>query len=122
MANDGPSDGDEVVRLCLRDKAGSVTRPVRELKGFKRVPIRSGEKRRLTFLVDLSEAAFHGSDLRFAVEPGEMEVMIGASSSDIRFRADFRIIGQRCRLTMLEVVPAKVEVGSHGSMDARRKA
>jgi beta-glucosidase len=111
VTNDGPRDGDEVVQLYLRDKAGSVTRPVLELKGFARVPIRVGETRTVTFILDLSQAAFHGRDGRFAIEPGEMEIMIGASSSDIRFRADFRIVGERRILTLLEVVPTRVEVG-----------
>jgi beta-glucosidase len=111
VTNDGPRDGDEVVQLYLRDKAGSVTRPVLELKGFARVPIRVGETRTVTFILDLSQAAFHGRGGRFAIEPGEMEIMIGASSSDIRFRADFRIVGERRILTLLEVVPTRVEVG-----------
>jgi len=111
LTNDGPRDGDEVVQLYLRDKAGSVTRPVLELKGFARVPIRVGETRPITFILDLSQTAFHGRDGRFAIEPGEMEVMLGASSNDIRFRADFRIVGGRRTLTLLEVVPTRVEVG-----------
>src|SRR6185312_16316046 len=74
VANDGPRDGDEVVQLYLRDKAGSVTRPVKELKGFLRLSLRVGEKRRVTFGLDMSQAAFHGRDMKFAVEPGEMEI------------------------------------------------
>jgi beta-glucosidase len=109
IANDGPRDGDEVVQLYLRDKAGSVTRPVKELKGFARVALRVGEKRRVTFTLDMSQAAFHGGDMKFAVEPGEMEIMIGASSEDIRYRVDFRIVGARLILRMLDVKPTRVE-------------
>ncbi len=110
VANDGPRDGDEIVQLYLRDKAGSVTRPVKELKGFARVPLGVGERRRVTFTLDLSQAAFHGSDMRFAVEPGEMAIMIGASSDDIRYRADFTVIGATRHLRLLDVKPTSVEV------------
>ncbi len=110
IANDGPRDGEEVVQLYLRDKAGSVTRPVMELKGFARLLLRAGEERRVSFALDLSQAAFHGRDLTFAVEPGEMEVMVGASSQDIRFTAPFRIIGSRRPLRLLDVKPTSVEV------------
>jgi beta-glucosidase len=110
IANDGPRDGDEVVQLYLRDKAGTVTRPVKELKGFARVSLRVGEKRRVVFTLDMSQAAFHGRDMKFAVEPGEMEIMLGASSEDIRYRADFRIVGARRNLRMLDVKPTRVEI------------
>jgi beta-glucosidase len=110
IANDGPRDGEEIVQLYMRDLAGSVTRPVMELKGFLRAALRSGEKRRVTFLLDMSQAAFHGRDLTFAVEPGDMEIMIGASSQDIRFTAAFRIIGPRRRISLLDVKPTSVEV------------
>jgi beta-glucosidase len=110
VTTDGPRDGDEVVQLYLRDKAGSVTRPVKELKGFARVSLRVGEKRRVTFALDMSQAAFHGRDMKFAVEPGEMEIMIGASSEDIRYRADFRIVGTCHLLRMLDVKPTRVEI------------
>jgi beta-glucosidase len=110
VTNDGPRDGDDVVQLYLRDKAGSVTRPVKELKGFARVPLCVGEKRRVTFTLDMSQAAFHGHDMKFAVEPGDMEILIGASSEDIRYRADFRIVGTRRELRMLDVKPTSVEI------------
>ncbi len=110
VTNDGPRDGDEVVELYLRDKAGSVTRPVKELKGFARLSLKVGEQRRVTFSLDMSQAAFHGRDMKFAVEPGEMEVMIGASSEDIRYRADFCITGPRRLLRLLDVKPTAVVV------------
>ena len=64
----------------------------------------------MSFALDMSQAAFHGRDLTFAVEPGEMEVMLGASSQDIRFRAPFRIAGSRRRLSLLDVRPTSVEI------------
>ncbi|MFI5351872.1 MAG: glycoside hydrolase family 3 N-terminal domain-containing protein [Candidatus Binatales bacterium] len=110
IANDGPRDGEEIVQLYIRDLAGSVTRPVMELKGFARVALHSGEKRRVSFVLDMSQAAFHGRDLTLAVEPGDMEIMIGASSQDIRFKAPFRITGSRRRLSLLDVRPTSVEI------------
>ncbi|HVN27755.1 MAG TPA: glycoside hydrolase family 3 N-terminal domain-containing protein [Candidatus Binataceae bacterium] len=110
VTSEGPRDGVEVVQLYLRGKAGSVTRPVKQLKGFARVPLKVGEKRKVTFTLDMSQAAFHGRDLKFAIEPGDMEVMIGASSEDIRFRATFRIVGERRELRLLDVKPTTVEI------------
>ena len=75
-----------------------------------RVALHSGEKRRVSFVLDMSQAAFHGRDLTLAVEPGDMEIMIGASSQDIRFRAPFRITGSRRRLSLLDVRPTSVEI------------
>jgi beta-glucosidase len=110
ITNEGPRDGDEVVQLYVRDKAGSVTRPVKELKGFARISLRVGEKRQVMFTLDMSQAAFHGRDMKFAVEPGEMEIMVGTSSDDIRYRADFRIVGAPRVFRMLDVNPTIVKI------------
>jgi beta-glucosidase len=82
VENVGQRVGDEVVQLYIRDVAASVTRPVRELKGFQRVTLRPGEKRRLEFTLTPGLLGFYNRDLRFVVEPGEFKVMVGTSSAD----------------------------------------
>ena len=110
ITNSGNRAGDEVVQLYLSDLSGSVTRPVKELKGFRRITLREGETRILTFHLDMSQLAFHGRDMSFAVEPGEIRVMLGASSDDIRLEGNFTIIGERRVLEMTDVVPTRVDV------------
>lgn len=79
--NTGARAGEEVVQLYLRRRAASVTRPVAELKGFARVALRPGQKRRVSFELGDAELGFHGLDMRFAVEPGDYEVMAGTDSA-----------------------------------------
>src|SRR5689334_23133121 len=82
IENVGRLAGDEVVQLYIRDVAGSVTHPVRELKGFQRVTLRPGEKRRLEFLLAPEQLGSYNREMRFVVEPGEFKVMVGNSSAD----------------------------------------
>ncbi len=82
IENVGRLAGDEVVQLYIRDVAASVTRPVRELKGFQRVTLRPGEKRQLEFILTAEQLGFYNRDMRFVVEPGEFKVMVGDSSAD----------------------------------------
>jgi beta-glucosidase len=80
VRNTGTREGAEVVQLYLRDEVGSVTRPVRELKGFRRVSLRPGEARTIEFSVTPEQLAFYGPDLRPVVEPGTFRVFVGGSS------------------------------------------
>ncbi|HXI24412.1 MAG TPA: beta-glucosidase BglX [Pyrinomonadaceae bacterium] len=82
VENTGQRAGDEVVQLYIRDVVASVTRPVRELKGFQRVTLRPGEKRRVEFILTPELLGFYNRDVRFVVEPGEFRVMVGTSSAD----------------------------------------
>ncbi|HMG72751.1 MAG TPA: beta-glucosidase BglX [Pyrinomonadaceae bacterium] len=82
VTNTGKRTGDEVVQLYIRDVAASVTRPVRELKGFQRVTLRPGEKRMVEFTLTPALLGFHNREMRFVVEPGEFKVMVGRSSAD----------------------------------------
>jgi beta-glucosidase len=85
--------GEEVVQLYVRDEVASVTRPVKLLRGFARVALRPGETKRVRFELAVNALAFVGADLRWIVEPGMVEVMVGASSSDLRARGRFEIVG-----------------------------
>jgi beta-glucosidase len=110
ITNSGKVAGTEIVQLYVRDHAGSVTRPVKELKGFARVGLQPGETRVVSFLVDSSALAFTGLDYQFSVEPGPIDVMIGASSTDIRAKLTVDVEGPRRILRYTDVLPAKVEV------------
>ncbi|MDX6402756.1 MAG: beta-glucosidase [Blastocatellia bacterium] len=82
VTNTGKRAGDEVVQLYTRDVAASVTRPVRELKGFQRITLRPGEKRMVEFTLTPALLGFYNRGMRFVVEPGEFKVMVGTSSAD----------------------------------------
>jgi beta-glucosidase len=83
VENVGRRPGDEVVQLYIRDVAASMTRPVKELKGFRRITLQPGEKKRVEFLLTVEELGFWNREMRFTVEPGQFKVMVGASSEDL---------------------------------------
>jgi beta-glucosidase len=83
LENIGRRAGDEVVQLYIRDTAASVTRPVKELKGFQRVTLKPGDVRRLEFLLTAAELGLWNREMRFTVEPGEFMVMVGSNSEDL---------------------------------------
>jgi beta-glucosidase len=80
LQNVGERAGDEVVQLYLRDLVGSVTRPVKELKGFERITLQAGEKRRVAFRLTPQDLGFYNREMRFVVEPGTFSVTLGTSS------------------------------------------
>jgi beta-glucosidase len=84
--------GEEVVQLYTRELKPSVTRPVRELRGFQRVAVPPGETKTLAFTVPAEKLAFYDEKQhRFVVEPGKYEIQVGASSADIRARAAVQV-------------------------------
>ncbi|HWQ34473.1 MAG TPA: glycoside hydrolase family 3 N-terminal domain-containing protein [Blastocatellia bacterium] len=83
VENTGSRAGDEVVQLYLRDVAASETRPVLELKGFERVTLRAGEKRRVEFTLTSAHLGFRNRENRFVVEPGIFRVMVGNNSVNL---------------------------------------
>jgi beta-glucosidase len=93
VTNTGGRPGAEVVQLYVRDVVGSVTRPVKELKGFRRLDLAPGESRRVTFTVSVAQLAFYNRAMQYVVEPGVVEVMVGSSSADIRLASQFEIAG-----------------------------
>lgn len=92
LTNTGKFAGEEVVQLYLQDKFGSVVRPIIELKDFQKVKLQPGETKTLTFVIDNEKLAFYNQALEFKSEPGEFNLMIGSSSSDIRLSASFELI------------------------------
>jgi beta-glucosidase len=91
VENVGQRAGDEVVQLYVRDLVASMTRPVKELKGFQRVTLQPGEKRRVEFVLDREQLGFWNREMRFVVEPGEFQVMVGSSSAD-GIEAKFEVV------------------------------
>ncbi|MDV7139183.1 glycoside hydrolase family 3 C-terminal domain-containing protein [Maribacter sp. TH_r10] len=86
VENTGQFDGDEVVQLYIRDELASVSRPIKELKGFQRISLKAGEKKQITFELDPEKLSMLDKDLNRVVESGDFRIMIGASSKDIRLR------------------------------------
>nr|WP_231379370.1 fibronectin type III-like domain-contianing protein [Candidatus Solirubrobacter pratensis] len=93
VRNAGDRAGAEVVQLYIGDPVAQVTRPVLQLAGFSRVEHAPGERARVTFRLHADRTAFTGVDLRRIVEPGRIDVLIGASCEDIRGRLSFRLTG-----------------------------
>lgn len=91
LTNTGKYAGTEVAQLYVRDKVGSVTRPVKELKGFQRVSLQPGESKTVTFELPISELAFWNIDMKKVVEPGEFTLWIGTNSNEGP-SADFEVI------------------------------
>jgi beta-glucosidase len=91
LTNTGDTAADEVVQLYVRDLVGNVTRPVRELKGFRRLRVQPGQRVTVEFKLDTSDLAFHGRDMQLITEPGEFHAWIGGSS-ETQLRTQFRII------------------------------
>jgi beta-glucosidase len=82
VANTGKREGTEVVQLYIRDRVSSVTRPVKELKGFRKVHLQPGASTTVTFDITPDHLAFYDVDMNYVVEPGEFEIMVGNSSRD----------------------------------------
>ena len=92
VTNTGDVSGDETPQLYIYDKVATAVRPVKELKRFERITLQPGEAREMTFSLPISELAFHNKDMRRVVEPGEFDLMIGASSADIRLEGGFEVV------------------------------
>ena len=84
VTNNSKVDGAEVVQLYIRDVVGSVTRPVKELKGFEKVFIKAGESKAVNFKITPEMLKFYDYDLNFVFEPGDFDVMIGGNSRDVK--------------------------------------
>ncbi len=82
IENTGRRTGDEVVQLYIRDIASSVTRPVKELKGFQRITLRPGERQHLKFTLSSEQLGFYNREMKFVVEPGDFKFFVGTSSED----------------------------------------
>ncbi|HSB67678.1 MAG TPA: glycoside hydrolase family 3 C-terminal domain-containing protein, partial [Anaerolineales bacterium] len=110
VANSGSVAGDEVVQLYIRDEFASTPRPVKELKGYVRLTLQSGEECLVTFHLPANQLAFYDEDLNLILEPGKIDVMIGSSSEDIRLRGEFEIKGAKKTAVKERVMVCPVSV------------
>ena len=84
VTNTGDRAGSEVVQLYIRDLVGSVTRPVKELKGFEKIYLQPNESRTVRFTIAPEMLKFYNADLKFVTEPGDFDVMIGSDSRNVK--------------------------------------
>ena len=93
IVNTGKLAGDEVVQLYINDVVATITRPVKELKGFKRVSLQPGEKKTVKFSLPTELLAFYDTKMKRIVEPGTFKVMVGRSAADILLEGEFEVRG-----------------------------
>ncbi len=110
VTNTGARAGDEIVQLYTHDAVASLTRPVKELKGFKRVSLKAKESAVVTFSLAVNQLGFYNTDMKFVVEPGKFEVMVGASSQDIRGKGEFNVTGDVTDISQQKVYFSGVRV------------
>jgi beta-glucosidase len=83
VKNDGEREGKEVVQLYIRDLVGSITRPVKELKGFQKIDLPAGQSRKVTFTITPEDLKFYNNELKYDWEPGDFVIMTGGNSRDV---------------------------------------
>jgi beta-glucosidase len=91
ITNTGKVDGKEVVQLYTRDLVGSLTRPVKELKGFQKISLKAGESKEVTFTLTAEDLKFYNADLKYVAEPGDFKLFIGTNSRDVK-SVDFKLL------------------------------
>ncbi|MEO5890799.1 MAG: glycoside hydrolase family 3 C-terminal domain-containing protein, partial [Ferruginibacter sp.] len=90
LTNSGAVTGSEVVQLYIRDMIGSITRPVRELKGFQKIELKAGESKKISFTISVNDLKFYNYDLKYVAEPGDFKIFIGGNSRDTK-EANFKL-------------------------------
>ena len=91
VSNTGNYDGKEVVQLYLHDLESSITKPVKQLKGFQKIFLKKGETKKVTFTLSIEDLKFYNSDLKFISEPGYFNVFVG-TNSDTKLKATFKLV------------------------------
>ncbi|MFI5157547.1 MAG: glycoside hydrolase family 3 N-terminal domain-containing protein [Sphingobacteriales bacterium] len=92
VQNTGKYDGEEIVQLYLRDMVSQPLRPVKELKDFKKLTLKAGESKRVSFTINKEKLSFYNDKLEWITQPGEFKLMIGAASDDIRLEDKFQLL------------------------------
>jgi beta-glucosidase len=99
VTNNGDYVGDEVVQLYSRMAYVTVTRPIKELKGFKRITLEPGQTKTITFELFTNQFGFYNREMRYVIEPGVIEIMVGASSEDLPLKMKIEIIGETSEIS-----------------------
>jgi beta-glucosidase len=94
ITNTGKVPGDEVAQMYIRDEVSSVTRPIKELKGFQRISLKPGETRTVTFDITPEKLQFYGLDMERIIEPGNFRIMVGGNSRDVS-ETVLEVLGKR---------------------------
>ncbi|WP_102797761.1 glycoside hydrolase family 3 N-terminal domain-containing protein [Bowmanella denitrificans] len=110
LKNSGQYTATEVVQLYIQDPVASATRPVKELKGFQRVALQPGQQAHVSFELPVNLLAFFDNHMRWVVEPGDIRLMIGSSSADIRLQDLFRIQGDTTDVSANKAYLSRAEV------------
>ncbi|MHC1784187.1 MAG: glycoside hydrolase family 3 N-terminal domain-containing protein [Anaerolineaceae bacterium] len=110
VKNTGKMAGEEIVQLYLQDEFASIPRPVKELKGFHRINLDAAEEKTIIFHLPVNIMAYYDRDLALQLEAGNMKVMVGSSSQDIRLEGSFEITGPASTPVMERVYVCPVEV------------
>ncbi len=84
VTNSGKRDGEEVVQLYVRDLVGSVTRPLKELKGFQKIMLKAGESKEVIFTLSANDLRFYNRQMEFTYEPGDFDLFVGTNSSEVK--------------------------------------
>jgi beta-glucosidase len=84
VTNNGDYDGEEVVQLYIRDLVASISRPVKELKGFQKIKFKKGETKEVSFTIGVEELKFYNSELKYVAESGDFKLFIGGNSRDVK--------------------------------------
>lgn len=84
VTNTGKYEGEEVVQLYVRDEVASITRPIKELKGFEKIKLNPGESKTVTFDVKDEQLGFYNNQMKFIVEKGDFTLMVGGNSRDLQ--------------------------------------
>lgn len=84
VTNTGNYDGEEVVQLYIRDMVGSITRPLKELKGFQKISLKAGKSKTINFVISVNDLKFYNSALQFVAEAGDFKLFIGTNSKDVK--------------------------------------
>jgi beta-glucosidase len=92
IKNTGKYKGDEIVQLYVRDVVASMTRPVKELKGFKRITLEPKEKKKVILTLKAKDLGFYNAKMKYIIEPGTFEILIGSSSEDIRLSGNLLVV------------------------------
>ncbi len=98
VSNTGSLAGDEVVQLYTHFLDAHVTRPNKQLSGFRRVHLEAGESRHISFDLDAAQLGYYNEDMVFSVEPGRLDIMVGTSSADLPLCAQVELTGEPCEL------------------------
>lgn len=122
VTNVGPRAGTEVVQLYLGDPVGQVTRPVRQLAGFVRVTLEAGCSAQVEFTLHADRTSFTGRALRRVVEPGVVEIFVGASAGDLPLHGRLELVGEERQVGHDRVLLTPVRVTPWGSEGGRTSA